>query len=64
MKGKENAAVKSNVKLLEDTVKKVPKSDETLHYVVEQSLKQINLIKIKAVTFCSTHKIDQQETDG
>ena len=31
MEGKENAAVKSNVKLLEDTVKEVPKSGEMLH---------------------------------
>ena len=46
MEGKENAAVKSNVKLLEDTVKEVPKSGEMLHYVVQQSSKQINLIKL------------------
>ena len=46
MEGKdENPAVKSNVKLLEDTVKEVPKSGEMLHYVVQQSSKQINLIK-------------------
>ena len=45
MEGKENAAVKSKVKLLEDTVKDVPKSGEMLQYVVQQSSKQINLIK-------------------
>ena len=41
MEGKENAAVKSNVKLFEDTVKEVPKSGE----IVQQSSKQINLPK-------------------
>ena len=41
MKGKENAAVKSNVKLFEDTVKEVPKPGE----IVQQSSKQINLLK-------------------
>ena len=45
MEGKENASVKSNVKLLEDIVKEVPKSSEMLHYVVWKSSKQINLIK-------------------
>ena len=45
MEGKENAAVKSNVKSLENTVKEVPKSGEILHCVVQQSSKQINLIK-------------------
>ena len=41
MEGKENAAVKSNVKLFEDTVKDVRKSGE----IVQQSSKQINLPK-------------------
>ena len=41
MEGKENAAVKSNVQLFEDTVKEVPKSGE----IVQQSSKQINPIK-------------------
>ena len=35
MEGKENAAVKSNAKLLEDTVKEVPKSSEMLHFAVQ-----------------------------
>ena len=39
MEGKENEAVKSNVKLLKDTVKEVPKSGE----IVQQSSKQINV---------------------
>ena len=39
MEGKEDVAVKSNVKLFEDTVKEVPKSGE----IMQQSSKQINL---------------------
>ena len=49
MEGKENAAVKSNVKMLEDTVKEVRKSGEMLHYIVQQSSKQINLIKLSNI---------------
>ena len=48
MEGKENAAVKSNVKLLEDTVKEVPKSGE----IVQHSSKQINLIKLSDIKNC------------
>ena len=32
--------------------------------MVHHAEKPIKLIQIKAVTSCSTHKIDQQETDG
>ena len=35
-----------------------------VHYPEEKLLTQLFSIKIKAVTSCSTHKIDQQETDG
>ena len=35
MESKENVAVESIVKLLEDTVKEVPKSGEMLYYVVK-----------------------------
>ena len=45
MEGKENAAVKSNAKLFEDTVKEVPRSGKMLYCAVQQRSKHINLIK-------------------
>ena len=64
MEGKGNAAVKSNVKLLADTVKEVPKSGEMLHYVVQQSSKQINLIKSSNIKNCPIGSIVWQSMVG
>ena len=42
-----------------------PSEDTTyLQYLDANSLYGWAMLQIKAVTSCSTHKIDQQETDG
>ena len=58
MEGKENAAVKSNVKLLEDTVKEVPVQ------CCSTKFKEINLIKLSNIQNCPIRSIMWQSMVG
>ena len=45
-------------------IRKLNRESKNIEMQIEQLTKRLKEIDIKAVTSCSTNKIDQQETDG